>query len=79
MTRDRGWVRRAAVAVGLVIGLAGGSLPAGAQDAIVEAAKKEGRLTWYTSMNIDDSQPLLDAFMKKYPFIKTELWRGSSE
>ncbi len=55
------------------------SISADAQDPILEAAKKEGRLTWYTSMNIDDSQPLIDAFMKKYPFVKVELWRGSSE
>ena len=76
-------VRRAVQLVGLVLGLvvlsAAGGHPADAQDAIVEAARKEGRLTWYTSMNIDDSQPLLDAFMKKYPFITAQLWRGSSE
>lgn len=70
---------RRAIVVLLVAVVLGGSLPLEAQDPVVEAAKKEGRLTWYTSMNIDDSQPLLDAFMKKYPFIKAELWRGSSE
>jgi iron(III) transport system substrate-binding protein len=70
---------RGVVVVLLIAGLVGGSLPAGAQDPILEAARREGRLAWYTSMNIDDSQPLLDAFRKKYPFIKPELWRGSSE
>jgi len=55
------------------------SLPASAQDPLVESARKEGRFMWYTSMNIPDSQPLLDAFTKKYPFIKAQVWRGSSE
>jgi iron(III) transport system substrate-binding protein len=49
--------------------------------ALVEAAKKEGRLTWYTSMAIDTSKPLLDAFMNEYPFLKdkTELARLGEE
>ncbi|HEV8640539.1 MAG TPA: extracellular solute-binding protein [Methylomirabilota bacterium] len=70
---------RRVVVLGLVVLAMAASLPVGAQDPIVESARKEGRFTWYTSMNIDDSQPLLDAFRKKYPFIKPELWRGSSE
>src|SRR5207249_10929640 len=54
------------------------SLPASAQDPLVESARKEGRFMWYTSMNILDSQPLLDAFTKKYPFIKAQVWLGSA-
>ncbi len=49
------------------------------QPAIVEAAKKEGRLVWYTSMAIDTSKPLLDAFVKEYPFVKAELVRAGEE
>ncbi len=63
----------------LVTFLIGAALISWAQDPFTEGARKEGRLMWYTTMNIDDSQPMLDAFMKKYPFIKAELWRGSSE
>jgi iron(III) transport system substrate-binding protein len=47
--------------------------------ALVDAAKKEGRLVWYTSMAIDTSKPLLDAFQKEYPFIKADLVRGGEE
>jgi iron(III) transport system substrate-binding protein len=47
--------------------------------ALVEAAKKEGKLVWYTSMAIDTSKPLLDAFLKEYPFIKAELVRAGEE
>ena len=49
------------------------------QAALVEAAKKENKLVWYTSMAIDTSKPLLDAFQKEYPFIKTELVRAGEE
>jgi iron(III) transport system substrate-binding protein len=47
--------------------------------ALVEGAKKEGKLVWYTSMAIDTSKPLLDAFTKEYPFIKAELVRAGEE
>jgi iron(III) transport system substrate-binding protein len=47
--------------------------------ALIEAAKKEGKLVWYTSMAIDTSKPLLDAFQKEYPFIKAELVRAGEE
>ena len=46
------------------------------QSALIEGAKKEGKLVWYTSMAIDTSKPLLDAFLKEYPFIKAELVRA---
>lgn len=72
------WGRAIAVA-GILAAMLVGTAAAQMSAEIVEGAKKEGKLTWYTSMNIDDSQPLLDLFMKKYPFVKTELWRGSSE
>src|ERR1051325_5033563 len=42
---------------------------------IVEGAKKEGALVFYTTMDIQNSKPLLDAFMAKYPFIKGDLVR----
>jgi iron(III) transport system substrate-binding protein len=33
---------------------------------IVEAAKKEGEIIWYTSMTYDQSQVLMQAFQTKY-------------
>lgn len=42
---------------------------------IIEAAKKEGEIIWYTSMSVDQSQPLMNAFHKKYPAIKPILVR----
>src|SRR5262244_4543940 len=46
-----------------------------AEPAVVEGAKKEGALVFYTTMDIQNSKPLLDAFIKKYPFIKGDLVR----
>ena len=46
---------------------------------LVEAAKKEGKLLWYTSTNVTESKPLLDDFEKQYPFIKGEIFRASGE
>jgi iron(III) transport system substrate-binding protein len=45
----------------------------------IEAAKKEGKLLWYTSTNVTESKPLLDDFEKQYPSIKGEIFRASGE
>lgn len=47
--------------------------------ALLEAAKKEGEVVFYTPLNINDSRPLLQRFEQKYPFIRTELLRLSAE
>lgn len=48
------------------------------QQRLVERAKQEGTLTWYTSLAPTESQPVADAFEKKYG-VKVELWRSQSE
>ena len=45
----------------------------------IEAARKEGKLVWYTSTNLTESKPLLNDFEKQYPFIKGEIFRASGE
>jgi len=45
---------------------------------LIERAKQEGALTIYTSLAPTESQPLAQAFEKKYG-IKVELWRAISE
>src|SRR5580765_8109361 len=45
---------------------------------ILEGAKKEKQVTVYTSLNLKDSVPIVQAFEKKYG-VKIELWRSSSE
>jgi len=45
---------------------------------IVQAAKREGEVTIYTSTPVDDIKVLTDAFERKYG-VKTKVWRASSE
>ena len=47
----------------------------GADSALLEGAKREGGLVFYTTMDIQNSSALVDAFTKKYPFIKGDLVR----
>ena len=49
------------------------------QEALIAGAKKEGKFLWYASMVVVESRRLLDAFEKKYPFLKTEVYRASSD
>jgi iron(III) transport system substrate-binding protein len=42
---------------------------------LIEGAKKEGRLLWYTALNIKDADMLTKRFEEKYPFIKTQTLR----
>jgi iron(III) transport system substrate-binding protein len=52
---------------------------ASAADAkIIEAAKKEGELGWWSTIAQDQSQKIIDEFMKLYPFIKANYWRSGS-
>jgi iron(III) transport system substrate-binding protein len=45
---------------------------------LIDAAKKEGEVTWYTTMAPTESRPLAAAFEKKYG-IKVSLWRAPGE
>ena len=45
---------------------------------LVDAAKREGELTIYTSTPVDDMKVITDAFERKYG-VKTRTWRASSE
>jgi iron(III) transport system substrate-binding protein len=45
---------------------------------LIEGAKKEGALVWYTSASIEDVKAIFTAFNKKYNFIKTDFFRAGS-
>jgi iron(III) transport system substrate-binding protein len=45
---------------------------------LIGQAKKEGRVTWYTTVSIPESKQLIDIFEKQYPFIKVDLLRSGS-
>jgi len=50
------------------------------QKILVAGAKKEGKVSWYTSLIVDQVvRPVKEAFEKEYPFIQVEIFRGNSE
>jgi iron(III) transport system substrate-binding protein len=46
--------------------------------ALIERAKKEGEVVWYTSAGLQDSKPMADVFQKDYPFIQVSIIRAGS-
>jgi iron(III) transport system substrate-binding protein len=42
---------------------------------VIEGAKKEGEVVYYTTMTLDQSKQTVDRFEKKYPFVKVTLFR----
>jgi iron(III) transport system substrate-binding protein len=87
---------RAAIGVAIVLVVAclgSAQAPAQAPDAsvltyagpdrtekLIEGAKKEGALTYYSAMIVNQAlRPLTAAFQARYPFIKMAYWRADSE
>jgi iron(III) transport system substrate-binding protein len=50
-----------------------------AQDARVEAAKKEGKVVWYTSLALTSAEKVAKLFEAAYPGIKVEVQRTGSQ
>src|SRR5437773_4339956 len=59
--------------------LAAASGPAPAQDARLEAAKKEGKVVWYTSLALSSAEKVAKMFEAAYPGIKVEVHRTGSQ
>ena len=59
---------------------AGWAMPARAvDDKTLELARKEGRVSFYTTMGADECRRLIDAFQTKHPAIRVEMTRLGSE
>ena len=43
---------------------------------VVEAARREGEIVWYTTMSLDQSKEFMDRFLKKYPFLRPSVFRS---
>ncbi len=61
------------------LGPAGAAAADPEEAAKIENAKKEGTLSFYTTMSVTAAEKLLGGFHRKYPFLKTELYRAGSE
>jgi iron(III) transport system substrate-binding protein len=48
-------------------------------DAISEAARREGEVVYYASMNLAEANAIIGEFEKRYPYIKVKLNRTGSE
>jgi iron(III) transport system substrate-binding protein len=45
---------------------------------LVEGAKAEGEMVWYTNSGVDNANRYVQAFKKAYPFIDARFWRAKS-
>jgi ABC-type Fe3+ transport system substrate-binding protein len=70
----------ARVAIALLWAVLGSfaSTSSAADPKVIEAAKKEGELGWWSTIAQDQSQKIIEEFMKIYPFIKASYWRSGS-
>ena len=55
------------------------SLVAAQDAALIQAAKKEGKVVWYTSLALPSSTAIAHYFEKKYPGISVEVHRTGSQ
>ena len=63
----------------LLIALVSSAAAAAAQDARLEAAKKEGKVVWYTSLALSSSEKVAKLFETAYPGVKVEVQRTGSQ
>src|ERR1043165_6122534 len=50
------------------------------QKVLVDGAKKEGKIVFYTGLIVDQVvRPLKEAFEKEYPYLQVDFFRGNSE
>ncbi len=45
---------------------------------LVEGAKKEGEMLWYTNSGIENATRYIQAFKKNFPFINAQVWRAKT-
>jgi len=48
------------------------------QQKLSEGARKEGELVWYSTMNRENSQELINLFEKDHPSLRVKLLNGSA-
>ena len=45
---------------------------------LIEGAKKEGEMLWYTNSGIENATRYIQAFRKNFPFINAQVWRAKT-
>jgi len=56
-----------------------GFAQAASSDVLIDAAKREGEVVYYASMNLSEANAIITEFEKRYPFVKVKLQRTGSE
>src|SRR5258708_27979441 len=69
-----GWGRRLALAA-LLLAPVAAQAQFGPPE-LIEAARKEGKLVFYSANVAESEQPVIEAFNKRFPFIKVEFLRA---
>jgi len=49
------------------------------EDELISGAKREGRVSFWSGMRLDDARAIAQGFEAKYPFIKIDIFRLSGE
>ena len=49
----------------------------GADPRLIDAAKKEREVVWYTTTNLETSKVVVDQFQRKFPFVNVILYRST--
>ena len=64
--------------LGSFVALLSGSVRAqdGQNTRLVDAARKEGEIVWYTTMSSDQNKAFMDRFQRKYPFLRPSVLRS---
>ena len=70
---------RLTILAGLTVGLLVAVAHAAPPSQVVDAAKREGKLIWWTSGSANDSRALAKRFNERYPFIQVETWTATGE
>ena len=68
-----------AVSITLFVALLASLSQAGSNPSVIDAAKSEGKMSFYTTMTLSQSKKVVDAFHQKYPFLTPELFRGGGD
>ncbi len=73
------WLRVAAIAAIIVCAIAGRAYAQETTPAIVAAAEKEGKVVWYTAVDVKVAEAVAKVFRAEYPKIDLDVERSGSE
>ena len=76
MSKNRAWIILGFL---LLSGHVFGAEPSAQQRQLIEAARKEAKMVFYTSVETEFARSLTAAFEVKYPFIKTDIFRSTHD